>query len=72
MNFPITVSPSKEIGDSAIQRKKSPNSAGIKPRVCCCCCCFDFFFFAGDVVVVDCPRVPLPTELQGQTAASRG
>ena len=31
MNFPLSVSPSKEMGDRTRQRKKSPTSAGIEP-----------------------------------------
>ena len=31
MNFPLSVSPSKEMGDRMRQRKTSPTSAGIEP-----------------------------------------
>ena len=31
MNFPLSVSPRKEMGDSTSQRKKSPIAAAIKP-----------------------------------------
>ena len=32
-NVPVSVSPSKEIGDSTRQRKNSPTSAGIEPTI---------------------------------------
>ena len=33
MNFPLNVSPSKEMGDRRGQRKKFPTSAGIEPTI---------------------------------------
>ena len=33
MNFPLSVSPSKEMGDRTRQRKKSPTSPGIEPTI---------------------------------------
>ena len=32
LNFPLSVSPSKEMEDHTRQRKESPTSAGIEPR----------------------------------------
>ena len=31
MNFPLSVSPSKEMGDPTRQQTKSPTSAGVEP-----------------------------------------
>ena len=55
MNFLLSVSPSKEMGNRTRQRKKSLTSAGIEPTT------------SG----FDRPLLALPTELRGQTGASR-